>query len=330
MSRTYLYGGEQKPIDEGRSESRADVTPFWEPTYRLMVVDKGAVQASLWLSQWFAHRLSESLDRHATEEQTTVAWVVAGSAGRGEMHLGSDQDGLLFLEESADDTRWQAYAEAVVHILESEGFPPCNAGLMPTEAACRRTPDQWLQTVLGQNATNRLDALRWFSVLADIHPVWGKVELVEEVRRRLLQTVAQDNAFLHDLTQHYLLHRVPLGPFGQLLTQPYGPHAGGLDLKEALYVPLVNLARLWAAAAQIETTNTLQRISALAQTGFWPQADAQQAASTWSAFMEWRAYQPAEATWFFPKEHSKAERLRLKEALEGIAVLQQRTSRAFR
>lgn len=295
-----------------------------------MIVDKGAVQASLWLSQWFAHRLAEVLDRQARDEQTAVVWVAAGSAGRGEMHLGSDQDGLLFLDESTDDTRWQAYADAVVRLLQNEGFPPCTAGLMPTQAACRRTPDQWLQTVLGQTATERLEALRWFSVLADIRPVWGKAGLVATVRGQLLQTIAEDSAFLHDLAQHYLLHRVPLGPFGQLLIQPYGPHAGGLDLKEALYVPLVNLARLWAVAAQIETTNTLQRISALAQTGMWPHADAQQAARTWSAFMEWRAHQAAEATWFFPKEHSKAERLRLKEALEGIAALQQRTHRAFR
>jgi len=129
---------------------------------------------------------------------------------------------------------------------------------------CRSLPewlagfDEWVQKSEPQEIID-------LSIFFDFRPVYGEVELTHEMRRHIHSVLLQAPAFFLFYAQNALMFKPPLRLLGNIyLSGGATEHSGEINLKDAM-MPIVSFARLYALRHQINQTNTLKRIEALAE-----------------------------------------------------------------
>ncbi|WP_019119493.1 DUF294 nucleotidyltransferase-like domain-containing protein [Brevibacillus massiliensis] len=203
-------------------------------------------------------------------------FVLFGSGGRSERSALSDQDNGIIYEdlapERSQDTEqyFKKLGEAIEASLQAIGYPPCAGGVTCGQPAWRGPVAFW---------TNRLDKwseapiwehARYMLIVADMRPVYGEGRLAAAVSDHF-RTCLGGNSALVDAMRENVRYRKPgTGFFGNLLKIRYGEHAGGVEIKYALYIPLVNAVRLLTVVHGIEAISTIERIRQLEGAGILP------------------------------------------------------------
>jgi CBS domain-containing protein len=78
------------------------------------------------------------------------------------------------------------------------------------------------------------------SIFFDFKGAWGNLELTDNLKSFLLDSVNKRAGFLRHLTENALYFKPPIGLFGKLVVEPKGEHKDSFDIKRAI-MPIVDL-----------------------------------------------------------------------------------------
>ncbi|MFS0837614.1 DUF294 nucleotidyltransferase-like domain-containing protein [Paenibacillus sp. 1P03SA] len=209
----------------------------------------------------------------AGERPLPYAFLLMGSGGREEQTPWSDQDNGLVYEdppegmEAAADGYFSKLAQLIRQGLELAGYPPCTGRVLAENSMWRRSESGWKEQLGGWFAEPVWENVRYLLIAADLRCVYGSEVLAERLKQAFLETISRSPGLLQPLLANTLHHKVPMGLLGRLVTERYGPYAGGVDIKYGLYIPLVNAVRLLALENGVSHSSTLKRITALMERG---------------------------------------------------------------
>ena len=107
------------------------------------------------------------------------------------------------------------------------------------------------------------DNLLASTIYFDLRVVWGDKQGCQQLRRGILEQVADNRLFQRMMADNALRHRPPVGRFREFVLERKGSDKATLDLKIQGLTPFVDGARLLALAHGVEANNTLERLRQL-------------------------------------------------------------------
>jgi CBS domain-containing protein len=197
--------------------------------------------------------------------QAPAAWafLVLGSAGRGESLLAPDQDNALVHdgEETRDDAWFQALGEGAADLLDAAGVPYCKGGVMASKPAWRHTLAGWGRLIESWTRAPAPEKLLSIDIFYDFVPVAGDLALAGRLGE-LARQAAMQPLLASVMAGQVARPAPPLRLFGGFRTQ-----GGRLDLKLNGLYPLVAGARVLALADGVAERGTLARLAAARAAG---------------------------------------------------------------
>ena len=194
-----------------------------------------------------------------------ACWLSAGSEGREEQTIATDQDNGLLFDSSDLDTdrpRWLAFAGDVNSALDECGYPLCRGGVMASNPRWCLTAREWLERFQAWIARGEGDDLLQASIWLDLRVLAGRAELAAGLRPAIRSLVGQHRRFLPQLAEAALRNRVPLDWLGGIDARlQQGREL--LDIKLHGTMIYVDAARLFALAHGIDAVNTRARFEAI-------------------------------------------------------------------
>ncbi|MFH0847916.1 MAG: DUF294 nucleotidyltransferase-like domain-containing protein [archaeon] len=191
------------------------------------------------------------------------AWVVAGSGGRREQILRTDQDNAIIYDDAADEKDEEflvKLSNLASDWLEASGMPKCSSGYVASNPVWRKSLsdwkryfDDWMKDPVKTKAVH-------LSMFLDIRPVYGDDSLANS----LLKYV-RDNIIpyaLRSMSDVVFLANPYIGPFGRLRYRD-----GKIDIKLAGLLPIVQFVKALAVQAKITVPSTLDRLAHLVSQG---------------------------------------------------------------
>ena len=196
-------------------------------------------------------------------------WVAAGSQARSEQAAKSDQDNCMILDDGYDEAAHGVYFAALARFvcdgLDACGYVHCPGEMMAMTLAWRQPQRRWREYFHRWVDEPEPKALMLTCVFFDLRAIYGRSELLEDLRRDVLARTQGNRIFLAYMVSNALGHTPPLGLFGQISTARSGEHRGSIDLKHGGIVPIVDLARVYALAGGHAAVNTHDRLEVAAQ-----------------------------------------------------------------
>ncbi|MEX1028599.1 MAG: DUF294 nucleotidyltransferase-like domain-containing protein [Paenibacillaceae bacterium] len=201
----------------------------------------------------------------------SYAFILFGSGGRSEQTLWSDQDnGLIYTSDiksagASDKSYFEQLAIIIEDGLRIVGYPPCEGGVVASNNIWCKSTEAW-ELMLGEWFHDASwESVRQLLIVADSRCLYGDQRLVDQLKIIFDQFVRNTPGSIEALLKNTLRHKVVLGPFGNLIREPYGEDAGGFDIKYGAYIPFVNAIRLLCVKYGIHSTSTLERLDRLTE-----------------------------------------------------------------
>ena len=196
-----------------------------------------------------------------------LCWLGLGSEGRAEQTIATDQDnGLIFVtndEDIAPDAvreRLLPFARAVNEAMDRCGYPLCKGGVMAMNPRWCASLDEWKASFAGWIDRGDPESLLAANIFFDFRALWGEARLAEALRADIAQHAHANSRFLKQMSDNALRNRPPLNWRGELQAAEDDAGVEGIDLKMNGSVPFVDAARIFALAAGITATNTVDRL----------------------------------------------------------------------
>jgi CBS domain-containing protein len=203
----------------------------------------------------------------------SYCWMALGSEGRREQTLRTDQDNAVVLADVPGDQqesakRWfLTFAEKVVEGLVKYGFPRCPGGIMASNPQWCMTETEWEKTFVGWVEDPNPLTLRMATIFFDFRPLYAGTDFLKTLRLRLSDVIKENPLFLRFLAKNSLYIRPPLGFLKNIVVEKSGEHKDELNLKTRGLTPVVDSARILALDLGLDTTNTLDRLTAVREKG---------------------------------------------------------------
>jgi CBS domain-containing protein len=179
-------------------------------------------------------------------------WIHAGSSGRKEEIIATDQDNAIIYEGDIP----AALADDITETLALVGIPKCVGNYMASNSMWNKPLPVWREYFRQWFSDPIPYHLRYLSVFLDMRPVYGETELYDDLLESIKDSVKAEAIKL--MADDAIEIKPPLGIFGI-----QGLHQG-LDLKTYGIYPIVNGARVLAIDSGIwKSTNTKERLEAL-------------------------------------------------------------------
>lgn len=270
--------------------------------------------------------------RHA-DLPDDFAFVVMGSEGRSEQTLSTDQDNAIIYDDALDAAqvaRIEAFSHEFIDALIAIGVPPCPGGIMAKNPAWRRSLSDWKSALDRWLSTPTPDNVMTGSMFMDLRPLYGRSELVAELREHAFRFMSKDQGFLMRMAQNMTRFLPPLGWFGKVKVEKSGEHRGKLDVKKAGIFAITDGIKALAIEARKLDGSTHDRIEALVAAGVLKQADAADLRASFDFLVQMRLRGHVEAlrAGREPNNYIELDRLNAMEkgelrlALEGVARFQ--------
>lgn len=198
-------------------------------------------------------------------------WMAMGSEGRLEQTFATDQDnGLVF---QADDAAaavelreaFLPFARAVNKGLAACGFTLCRGGIMAGNPAWCLSLEEWQSHFSAWMRTPDPKALLNSTIFFDFRPLYGRYELVDELRSWLLPQPPEHPRFLRAMAEQALSCAPPLSWTGGFVYDGGVEHPHSIDLKRFGARPFVDAARIWSLMYGVWATSTGDRLRAVAE-----------------------------------------------------------------
>lgn len=213
--------------------------------------------------------LSEQMlaDKEKSPFPVSYAFILFGSAGRGEQTLWSDQDNGLVYEDSDDPeasaSYFQKLAVCIEEGLEAAGYPPCEGEVLATNVLWKHSLSGWVRLLDEWFEEPAFEKVRHMLIVADARCIYGNANLLDRLKQHFLSGVESKPDMIKNMLHNTLRHKVLLSFFGHLIREQYGEDSGGIDIKYGAYIPVVNGVRLLAIQAGLAETSTVERINKL-------------------------------------------------------------------
>ena len=263
-------------------------------------------------------------------------WMVMGSEGRLEQTFTTDQDnGLVFQADNASAAvelraAFLPFARAVNKGLDACGFTLCRGGIMAGNPAWCLSLEEWQSRFSTWMNTPDPKALLNSTIFFDFRPLYGRYELVDELRNWLLPQPPEHPRFLRALAEEALTCAPPLSWTGGFVYDGGVEHPHSIDLKRFGARPFVDAARIWSLMYGVWATNTGDRLRAVAEP---LNLSAEQVAGEVESFyliqrfrfrQQLVAEHPDDTNRIDPDSLNELHRLMLKEAFKQAKKLQLR------
>ena len=197
-------------------------------------------------------------DGHGEPPQP-YAFVVLGSAGRGESLLATDQDNALIFADGAPDSaedRWFAMlGEHAARILHEAAVPYCKGGVMAKNAAWRGSVATWRERIGHWVGRSNPQDLLNVDIFFDLRCVHGDVGMAEALWRGAFEAAKGRADFAKLLVGVAGVAQPALGWFGRFITEQ-----GRVDLKKAGLFGIVSAARALAICHHVVALSTPARL----------------------------------------------------------------------
>jgi CBS domain-containing protein len=193
------------------------------------------------------------------------AWLVTGSAARGEMVPSSDLDSLVAWDGPDGDEAVRAwmwsFAADVLAVVERCGVRHDGNGVRADDPRFSRSVGAWADAVhrWAADPTAEQGAI-YLGTLIDAVPVWGDEVWVPA--RRELDVAARSHVVREVFGLVAAAHRLPTGFVRDLVIEATGEHVGTLDIKRGGVAPVVDIARYLAVRCGCTLPDTLGRLGA--------------------------------------------------------------------
>ncbi|WP_178126073.1 putative nucleotidyltransferase substrate binding domain-containing protein [Pseudomonas sp. Fl5BN2] len=197
------------------------------------------------------------------------SWLCFGSEGRREQTLHTDQDnGILFEAQDAAHAaqiRGQLLpiAQQINQSLAQCGFTLCKGNIMAGNPELCLSRAEWARRFAAFIREATPENLLGSSIYFDLRVVWGDEQSAEQLRRGILDQVADNRLFQRMMAENALRQRPPVGRFREFVLARKNGEKATLDLKVQGLTPFVDGARLLALANGIGAINTLERLRQL-------------------------------------------------------------------
>jgi CBS domain-containing protein len=272
------------------------------------------------------------------------AWLAAGSEGRREQTLKTDQDNGLLYQDAPGELAPRAadyfgrLAGAMGDALEILGVPPCPGGFMASnprwcqpEAVWRGYFSSWMEA---PHPGQVLDASLFF----DLRPIAGHDALGRGLWEWVCGQAPSHRLFLSYMAKAALERHVPLGFFGRFVVDRSGTHRDMLDLKARGVFPMTQGMRVLALSVGISETNTLDRLRIVASRGLLSSAETDDLGDAHELISRIRLDHQLACldagkepdNFIDPNTLRKSDRVLLKEAFKTLAHLQELIADRFR
>lgn len=261
-------------------------------------------------------------------------WLACGSQGRQEQTGVGDQDNCLILDDAAEDAEIDGYFADFAHFvcdgLNSCGYVYCPGGMMATNRRWRQPLRVWKAYFAGWIRTPDPEAQMLASVMFDLRPIGGRVELFGDLQQETLGAANANSIFVAHMISNSLKHTPPLGLLRGLATIRSGEHKNTIDLKLNGIVPIVDLARIYALQGQLTAVNTRARLEAAERSGVLSSSGAQDLLSAYDLVAETRLEHQARLVrqgrtpdnFLPPSELSDFDRSHLRDAFVVVKTMQ--------
>ncbi len=197
------------------------------------------------------------------------SWLCFGSEGRREQTLHTDQDnGILFeasdaAEAAAIRKKLLPLAQQINQSLAQCGFTLCKGNIMAGNPELCLSRSEWARRFAAFIREATPENLLASSIYFDLRVVWGDERSADQLRRGILEQVADNRLFQRMMAENALRQRPPVGRFREFVLARKGSEKATLDLKVQGLTPFVDGARLLALANGIAANNTLERLRQL-------------------------------------------------------------------
>ena len=192
-------------------------------------------------------------------------WVAAGSQARNEQSAKSDQDNCMVLDDSFDEKAHGAYFKALSQFvcdgLDACGYIYCPGEMMAMTDTWRQPMRRWAEYFTRWTGQPDPKALMLTCVFFDLRAIYGRSELLDQLRQDVLRRTKGNTLFLAHMVGNALTHFPPLSVFNRISLIRSGEHKGTIDLKHGGIVPIVDLARVHALSSGDEAVNTHDRLT---------------------------------------------------------------------
>lgn len=194
------------------------------------------------------------------------AFVVLGSAGRGESLLAMDQDNAIVFAEGAPQGREDAwFARLGIHvadILHEVGVPYCVGGIMAKNPLWRGSVATWNARIADWIQRSSPQDLLAVDIFFDLRGVHGDGHLADVVWRAAFEAARGQSTFAKLLAEASGSVESGIGLFGGIKTS-----AGRIDLKKAGLFGVVSTARVLAVCHHVVERATPARLAGLKALG---------------------------------------------------------------
>ena len=212
-------------------------------------------------------KILQLAEAHLGQPPVPYCWVVLGSEGRREQTFKTDQDNALIYGEVTHGQHagdyFTRFTDFVRSALEICGYPPCPGEYMASNERWRQPLQVWKNDFQSWITNADLHSVEDALIFFDMRPAAGDFSLFENLAAHNREILKQAGLFKSVLGRITIDRKPPLGFFRTFVVERSGEHREELDIKTFGTCPIVNAARLFAIDAGIETTNTIDRLSAL-------------------------------------------------------------------
>ncbi|RPK30107.1 hypothetical protein EDO6_00733 [Paenibacillus xylanexedens] len=194
------------------------------------------------------------------------AFIVFGSSGREEATLWSDQDNGMIISDTPHEGKEEYFAhlgQRMTDMLEELGYAKCEGKVMCSEPLWRKTLASWKHQLADWSSDLNWEPVRNLIIASDMRFVAGEQSLAEEWITSFYEQFRLVPELSDAVLRNTVKHKATLNVLGRVVTERFGAHAGGFDVKYGLYIPLVNSARYLALQHGIKESSTLKRMERL-------------------------------------------------------------------
>jgi CBS domain-containing protein len=264
------------------------------------------------------------------------SWLVAGSEGRREQTLKTDQDNALVYADVPDTT--EAVASSYFALLADRmrtalvrlGFPVCPGDFMASNPRWRQPARVWREYFTSWMEVPRPGPIVHASLFFDLRQVAGDPEPGQSLWAWVCERAPGSVLFLRYLAQDAVSRPSPLDWFGRIRVKRSGPRRGRIDLKASAVFPLTQALRVCALSLGLQVTHTLDRLTGVEAAGLLRRTEVADVREAYDTIFRLRlAHQlrcleeeHAPDNFLDPGGLSRGDRLLLKDALRTITWLQ--------
>ena len=194
-------------------------------------------------------------------------WFIAGSGGRYEQGIVSDQDhGIIFETFSKENEHYfLQLGKEISDGMAIVGYPYCNGMIMSSNPLWCKSLEQWKEQLHMWMEDGSWKSIRNLQIFFDSRCLHGEEEYISYLKMYIFDYQSKNPYLLQRLIENIKHIKKAINPLGQLIVVNKGEHYGSIDLKYSAFIPYVNAIRVLSIKEGLLKTSTEERMKELAK-----------------------------------------------------------------